>query len=300
MHSDASEPDWGALDGLPLEEVIQRLLDNELAREPLVRGRQSHRDYRNRVAVLVDAHKDRYSGWAWRAAYCPAFGELDPRRSEMPNIPWGSNWGANRWILPPRSLRDAFARFLRELQDGTVVVEADGDRTTQYLIMTVPVGFWRAAYWILYREPPKLIALDRSSLAELSPVYFNPRLSVPLMMHDIAHAGADPISSPPTPSAPEGELAVLSESARRVRTLAGPAQSVLRRPDPRNKGAEMVKGLERALGQETIRRDMPQTALHVAMLDALQISRKEIPRGFGYDAFRKRCERWLIETGVLR
>jgi hypothetical protein len=137
--------------------------------------------------------------------------------------------------------------------------------------VTVPVELWRAANWVLYRASPldpaasQLVAFN-SAGDELPPAYNNPRLIVPR-----------PASTP------------------RAKTVA-----TGKRPDPRIKRDDMVRGLELALQRENIRPSMTQKELHLAMLDALQIPRHAITRGFDYDAFRKHCRAWLKERHFLK
>jgi hypothetical protein len=163
MLSDTPEPNW---DGLPLAQVIDLLYDDAVLRARERRPRQYHLDDRNRVVILRNARNP------WWAVHGSVVGEIAPLR---PDILRGSNYDTP-WLRPIPALRDAFARLLPELRAGTVVVEAEGDHTVNYQIMEVPVGFWRAANWICYREPPKLVAVDRSSFEALPPVYSNPRL----------------------------------------------------------------------------------------------------------------------------
>lgn len=192
------------------------------------------------------------------------------RRIGVHSLPPGRD---SNWVERHAVLHNAFAPLFLELRSGKILIEAEGDHNHRFQPITLPVEFWCAANWVLYRASPldhassQLVAFD-SAGDELSPAFYNPRLIVP-----------------------HGAPLPLAETA--VRGAAG------KRPGPRSQSAEMVRALELAWQRGTIERGMTQKAIHGAMLDALNFTSQPIPRGFDIDAFRKNCRSWLIKHGLV-
>jgi hypothetical protein len=252
--------DWTPLNGVPLVDAIDLL-------------------YREHIDRLIQWHTQHDAGWGsatdrgnlkrrlgdkWWATLGPAIGMIPPHRVGINDLPPGRD---SVWVERHAILRNGYAPLFLELWSGRILVEADG----AFQPVMVPVELWRAAAWALYRASPldsassQLVAFN-SAGDEQPPTYNNPRLIAPR-----------PASAP------------------RAETVATGT-----RPDPRSKRDEMMRGLDLALQQGNIQSDMMQTALHVAMLDALKIPRKAIFRGFGYDAFRRHCRPWLVEHGLMK
>lgn len=264
--------DWSLLNGLSLIDAIDQLYDKEVdqfteRRARRVPGWGSARDRQN---------FKRQFATKWWAACGPAAGPFPPKRPEIPNLPSGPHhipYWAERYL----TLAHVLQLLLSELQAAKLLVEADGDHTSNYRQIRVPPGFWRAANWALKRPlpydrvSPQLIAFDSTGKI-LAPIYYNPRL---VFVHP---------ASPEQPPTKTSSVATIPESK--------PA-------DPRNRRGEMLRGLELALEHRTIQSGMTQKEFYVAMLDALNIPRDPVARGFGYDAFRKHCRGWLTERGLL-
>lgn len=88
------------------------------------------------------------------------------------------------WEMRFETLREVSAQLLPELRSGGILIEADGDHIVQFQAIVVPVGFWRAANWVLYRASPhdytspRLLVLDPLD-HPAPPTYYNPKLTVP-------------------------------------------------------------------------------------------------------------------------
>jgi hypothetical protein len=313
--------DWSAFDGLPLVEVVDRLYAEWVEREIV---RTGNLDDPGMAAVI--RHR---SGNQWWSTY------YDSRTlGQAYNLPKIVEGNCVYFRDRLRMLKDCVTPLLAALCSGKVQIEANQDHENNYRVVRVPSRLWKDGNWILYRNSvPELITVRFVTGSRAEPSlqgiekFFTPRLSVfgsastpPAPPADDSTAlkvklptglegAVSPVPAEPGPSASEAPQAddpaasktnppmVLEDAASPVSVEPGPRE---KRSDPRNKRDQMLRGLELALSKQTIRPGMTQVELHRAMLDALEILRNAIPRGFAYDAFRKHCRSWIIERNFMR
>lgn len=285
----AEARDWGAFDGFPLVDVIDQLYVERVEDE--IRHSGNSNDPGMAAAIR------RHFGRQWWSAYYPTV------LVEHHTLPKMIDNHCFYFVDRLRMLEDCLTPLLAALYRGEVLVEANGGYKNNFKVVSPPAALWRDGYWILCRGPtPELIAVRSVSgsrgekALEGIQEYRNPHLIVvrpglvPVGASIAAPEAEDPIGLKVKPLAPLRSPAGATSELGRAGT----------RPDPRNKSAQMIKGLELALDVKTITPGMTLVALHRAMLDALGFPRGPVPRGFAYDAFRNHCRSWLVERNFVR